>query len=661
MEFTATYSPDDNKLRLTASSRLSPEDYERVKARGFRWAPKQECFYAMWTPRAADLCEELAGEIEDDDITLMDRAEERAERFEEYHEKRSEDAERAHAAVAHVAQRFDGGQPILVGHHSEKRARKDQERIENGMRKAIKAFETAQYWTARAAGALRHAKYKELPAVRARRIKTIEADKRKQERYIADGEKWLKLWNKPGLTLEQAQAIAGFCRLTVTKTNADGTPCDSGMGWSAYDVLRPDGERYTRCPAKTVEDCIAAANVAYPRMIAGCQRWIEHYDNRLAYERAMLAEQGGLVSDREKFEVGGRILRRGEWMVILKVNPQSVTVSGHWKTTVSFDEIKDYKPPQPGDAEKIAAAMKQPPICNYPGEGFRHMTEADFKAAPWRMWSDSPKTLDIKATDTHGKHRVRYGQPETRKHTWDSCGVFLTDKPVKYPPANIPAPKLDTAPQRDEPRTVYVPTKPEGADKLESLKAALKAGVQVVTAPQLFPTPVELAERMADIADIQPGHAVLEPSAGTGRLIDAMPTVRPRGYVVAVEQSQELCKMLEPKADEIHCADFLQCSDLGKFDRIIMNPPFANGADIAHIKHAAGMLNAGGRLVALCANGPRQNAALKQWAEDSGGYWEDLPAGSFQESGTGVSVALLVYEAAEFDHTHHTESETCSL
>jgi len=37
-----------------------------------------------------------------------------------------------------------------------------------------------------------------------------------------------------------------------------------------------------------------------------------------------------------------------------------------------------------------------------------------------------------------------------------------------------------------------------------------------------------------------------------------------------------------------------------------MNPPFENGADIKHIQHAMKMLKPGGRLVAICANGPRQ-------------------------------------------------------
>src|ERR1035437_1758127 len=61
----ATYSPEDNKLRLYASSRLDAETYARIKAVGFIWAPKQDLFVApMWTPARADLLIELCGEIE---------------------------------------------------------------------------------------------------------------------------------------------------------------------------------------------------------------------------------------------------------------------------------------------------------------------------------------------------------------------------------------------------------------------------------------------------------------------------------------------------------------------------------------------------------------------------------------------------------------------
>ncbi len=42
--YRATYSPDDNKLRLYAASRLDPETYKKVHDAGFRWAPKQALF-----------------------------------------------------------------------------------------------------------------------------------------------------------------------------------------------------------------------------------------------------------------------------------------------------------------------------------------------------------------------------------------------------------------------------------------------------------------------------------------------------------------------------------------------------------------------------------------------------------------------------------------
>jgi len=59
-----------------------------------------------------------------------------------------------------------------------RRARKNAQKIEDGIRRAVKMWDTATYWTDRAAGAILHAKHKERPDVRARRIKGLEADKR---------------------------------------------------------------------------------------------------------------------------------------------------------------------------------------------------------------------------------------------------------------------------------------------------------------------------------------------------------------------------------------------------------------------------------------------------------------------------------------------------
>ncbi len=100
MDPSATYSPEDDKIRITPYSRLDAEEYAKVKSAGYRWAPMQKLFYAVWSPTAEDVAIEMCGEIEDEDKSLVERAEERAERFEDYSDHRKADAERAQKAVA---------------------------------------------------------------------------------------------------------------------------------------------------------------------------------------------------------------------------------------------------------------------------------------------------------------------------------------------------------------------------------------------------------------------------------------------------------------------------------------------------------------------------------------------------------------------------------
>jgi phospholipid N-methyltransferase len=186
------------------------------------------------------------------------------------------------------------------------------------------------------------------------------------------------------------------------------------------------------------------------------------------------------------------------------------------------------------------------------------------------------------------------------------------------------------------------------------MRESLKAGVQVVSAPQLFPTPKGLAQRMADMLEIKGGDRVLEPSAGTGILLGALggktfdaPLCVSSSNIPdnlhAVEINRNLAERLrgEFPFTNVHCGDFLHMNgDLGTFHKIIMNPPFADGADIKHIQHAAGFLKPGGRLVAVCANGPRQRDQLMPLATE----WIDLPQGTFKDAGTMVNTALLVIE-----------------
>jgi hypothetical protein len=453
MTLTATYSPEDNKLRLYSTFRLDEETYRRVKAAGFSWAPKQDLFVApMWTPLREDLLLELCGEIGDEDTGLVDRAEQRADRFEGYSERRALDADRAHRAVSAITEHIPFGQPILVGHHSERRARKDAERIENGMRHAVKMWETSEYWEQRAQGALRNAKYKERPDVRHRRIKRIESDRRRFERSLQGGEKFVKLWRTDGLDMKHALALAGRSTLHRTFPLADyprNPPANQYEGdmsiWSALEG-----------GVVTVEQARDLCVPAYERGITWNRRWIAHYDNRLLYERAMLGEQGGLMADRFEIEPGGQVKVRGEWLPVVRVTRKdgvtvSVTTTCRYVRVRGIEEVQDYRAPSAEDAARMKAAVKLPPMCNYPGDGFHHMTKAewdstckDYKGSrelgqgarrPGGYRPDVRGAVDGAAE--YGRHRVR-----SVVRTGGLVAVYLTDAKRIDPPA---APAMDQA------------------------------------------------------------------------------------------------------------------------------------------------------------------------------------------------------------------------
>lgn len=589
MNHSATYSPDDNKLRLYPACRLDREEYDRVKGAGFVWAARQELFVApAWTPEREDFLLEMCGEIEDEDKSLVERAEERAERFSEYSDKRMDDAERARAYVSSIADNIPLGQPILVGHHSERHARKDAERIENGMRRAVSMWETSKYWKSRAAGAVHAAKYKERPDVRARRIKGLEADKRKRERNKKDAETFLKAWSAEGITREKALRIANYDGISKCFPLCDyprNPPANQYEGMTSIWSAITDG----------VIDEHQGREISiriHERRIHYADRWLNHIENRLAYERAMLNEAGGIEADKVKPEKGGACKcwasHAGGWSYIQKVNKVSVTVLDNWGNggenftrTIPFDKLRAVMA-----AGQVRDAKESGRFVEYPDKtGFV-------------LKAEIPDAEKI-ANETKDERNERI-------HNEYVCGMEEQNK------------------------------------DFGELKAALNQGIKVVSAPQLFPTPPEIAARMVELAEIGPYMRVLEPSAGTGNILRA---IGDQPDKVAVEVNPSLVAVLARcgvSGLHVHEADFLECNgNLGKFDRVVMNPPFEGGVDIKHVRHAMSFLNPGGRLVALCANGPRQREAFMASAD----YWEDLPDGCFKEQGTSVRVAMFMMTA----------------
>jgi len=271
--FTATYSAEDNKIRIYASSRLDAETYARVKEAGFKWAPKQDLLVApKWTPQREDLALELAGEIEPEEMTLAERAAMKAERFEELAHKRHAQANAFSRRADELSQAFYMGQPILVGHHSERGARKTQERMHSASTAAVKAGKTATYWLGRASDVEHFANRKNDPRTRANRIKTLLADLRDFQRGINAAHVALAIWEEI-TTDEQIRHALGNM--------------ESRKLWANYDLYHKV-DRGEVTPADARRLCIEGATFAVNG--PNRRRWIEHILHRLAFERSMLGD-----------------------------------------------------------------------------------------------------------------------------------------------------------------------------------------------------------------------------------------------------------------------------------------------------------------------------------------------------------------------------------
>ncbi|MDX0541648.1 methyltransferase [Sinorhizobium medicae] len=183
-------------------------------------------------------------------------------------------------------------------------------------------------------------------------------------------------------------------------------------------------------------------------------------------------------------------------------------------------------------------------------------------------------------------------------------------------------------------------------DAIDSIEPIILTGEYRVAKQDFgqFDTPEALAEQVVDIADVQAGMAVLEPSAGVGRIAAA---VRQTGaFVTCWEIDAKRAEKLDGIAHSLNVANFLVATPTATFDRVVMNPPFAKQDDIRHVLHAFKFLKLGGRLVAIMSNSVlfRDNkltADFRGFVASHSGTMTALPEGSFKSSGTGVNTCIV--------------------
>lgn len=171
---------------------------------------------------------------------------------------------------------------------------------------------------------------------------------------------------------------------------------------------------------------------------------------------------------------------------------------------------------------------------------------------------------------------------------------------------------------------------------------------------ELYPTPKEVIDRMM-MGENVAGKIVLEPSAGTGNIVEWLQEAGAK-EVLACEINSTLQKIVGRKCRLI-CDDFLKLTpeEISHIDMIVMNPPFSCAS--RHILHAYEIAPAGCQIIALCNSNTLDNTysterkRLKDIIEYNGGV-EDLGQ-CFMDSErkTDVYVSLVkLYKPGEGKH-----------
>ena len=187
----------------------------------------------------------------------------------------------------------------------------------------------------------------------------------------------------------------------------------------------------------------------------------------------------------------------------------------------------------------------------------------------------------------------------------------------------------------------------EAADRIDQI--ILSGSIEIPKDEfNFFPSPPPVVTRLIDLAGIEDGMRVLEPSAGQGAIAHAC--ARQGAVVDCYELMEANFKHLQAYFEDVVHADFLEVCPEPIYDRVVMNPPFQNQSDIKHVTHALKFLKPGGLLVAVMSAGvafrtDKRTAEFLALVKSQGGEIHQLPENSFKASGTGVNTVIAVIPA----------------
>ena len=150
---------------------------------------------------------------------------------------------------------------------------------------------------------------------------------------------------------------------------------------------------------------------------------------------------------------------------------------------------------------------------------------------------------------------------------------------------------------------------------------------------QFYRTPVDVVDRIISGLYLSESDRVLEPSCGDGAILDGINKAGAMGY--GIEYDTGRAYAAREKGHSVFIGNFLECEPEQTYDYVIMNPPFYGLHYLKHVNHAIKFLKPNGMLIAILP----ANAWYSHKKLD--GRWQDLPVGSFRESGTNVNTGFI--------------------
>jgi hypothetical protein len=224
----------------------------------------------------------------------VEHAAERAERYEGLAEKTHDKASQLYSDAEKMASIIPLGQPILIGHHSERSDRNYRDRIHNKYGKAFETFDKAKEYEEKASTASEYESRIFNVGTTLRRIKKLEAQQRS---CLLDSDRHLLRWSS---------ALARF---------------KAGIDTERWDLLSREHLEWNE----------------------------RHYDapqEQIDYWKGVIAKSGHKVWSPSDFKKGDRVTIRGSKATITKINQKTIHVKYDeaWinnlnVTKVPYDEL----------------------------------------------------------------------------------------------------------------------------------------------------------------------------------------------------------------------------------------------------------------------------------------------------------------------------------